>query len=186
MALPVKVAMNTSCAALFLLLARPLGGSADPTIWQDVKPDSIVVRAPRRIIPRTYRTVCLDFVALRQLLAKAPMEFTVAAKKSAVVLALPMPNGTWARFRMQESPISAPDPSGKMSDFKTYSGQGIDDRTSTLRCDVSQAGFHAQILFGGDSVYLDPFAPGDTAHCISYYKRDLPPRVRPESRPSGK
>jgi hypothetical protein len=179
--------MNTSFAAFFILLALPLSGFTDTTIWQDVKPKSIVVRTPRRIIPKAYRTVRLNFGALRRLLARAPMEFTAAAKKSAVVLALPLPDGKWARFRIHESPISAPDPSGKVSDFKTYSGQGIDDRTATLRCDVSRAGFHAQILFGGESVYLDPFAPGDTAHYISYYKRDLTPRMRPpESRPSGK
>ena len=118
------------------------------------------------------------------------MEFTKAARKSAVVLTIPMPNGTWTRFRIWESPISAPDPSGKVSDFKSYSGQGMDDPTATMRCDFSRAGFHAQILSSGKAVYVDPYATGDTTNCISYYKRDLPGRTKlsepQSSRSSGK
>src|SRR5947207_14985613 len=84
-----------------------------------------------------------------------------------------MPDGTLARFRIEESPISLPDPTGKVSDFKTYSGQGIDDPPATVRFDISPAGFHAQILSAGETVYIDPYSTNDTSNCISYYKRDL-------------
>ena len=181
--------MSKIFAVLFILTIS-LSSSAETAIWQDVKPGSIAGSGPRRIIPKAYRTVHLNKEALRQLLARAPMEFTKAARKSAVVLAIPMPNGRWARFRIQESPISAPDPSGKVTDFKSYSGQGIDDPTATLRCDFSRAGFHAQILSTSEAVYIDPYATGDTTNYISYDKRDLPGKSKlsepPLSRSSGK
>ncbi len=113
-----------------------------------------------------------------QSLAQAPMEFTVAARKNPVVITIPMPDGTFARFAIQQSPISLPDPSGKASDFLSFSGQGIDDRTATLRGDISPAGFHAQIISSSATVYVDPSALGDTVNCISYRKSDLPGQER--------
>ncbi|PZR75547.1 MAG: propanediol utilization protein, partial [Chthoniobacterales bacterium] len=157
--------------ASLLLVLVPLGIFAQP-LWQDVKENSIPVSSPRQIVPLSYRTARLDQAALADLLARAPMEFTEAATKAAVVMTIPMPDGTFARFRIQESPISAPDPSGKVSEFRSYSGQGIDDPTATLRCDISPAGFHAQILSSGESVYVDPYTLNDQTNFISYYRRD--------------
>src|SRR5205085_996553 len=142
-------------------------------IWQDVKESSVVLSGARAIVPQSYRTVHLDNAELNQLLPQAPLEFTNAAKKSQVVITLPMPDGGLARFRIEESPMSLPDPTGKVSDFKTYSGQGIDDPTATVRFDISPAGFHAQILSAGETVYIDPYSTDDTSNCMSYYKRDL-------------
>src|SRR6266446_4515524 len=147
--------------------------AASKNVWQDVKESSVAVSGPRQIVPQSYRTVHLDNAGLSQLLAQAPLEFTEAAKKGQVVITLPMPDGALARFRIEESPMSLPDPTGKVSDFKTYSGQGIDGPTATVRFDMSSAGFHAQILSAGETVYIDPYSTNDTSNCISYYKRDL-------------
>lgn len=163
--------MHKIIAAFLALL--PLGASAQaPALWQDVKESSIAVTGDRTVRPTAYRTVRVNRDALAQLLAQAPMEFTEAAKNTTVVLSIPLPDGKMARFRIQRSPISAPNPDGKPSTFESYSGQGIDDPTATLRCDLSPAGFHAQILSAGESVYVDPFSADDPVNCISYYRRD--------------
>jgi hypothetical protein len=141
-------------------------------LWQQVKESSLTVNTFRPVIPRAYQSVQLNKEAMLQVLAQAPMEFTDAAQASRPVITLPMPDGTFARFQIQESPISLPDPSGKVSDFKSYSGQGMDDRTATVRLDISPAGFHAQILSAGETVYIDPYVLNDTVNCIAYYKRD--------------
>lgn len=162
--------------AVLIVLTLTRTGWAEPIskdgIWRDVKEASITVTTPRQIIPKAYRSVTLNQEALRALLAQAPMEFTAAAKSSAVVITLPMPDGAYARFRIQESPISLPDPSGKASEFVSYSGQGIDDPNATVRLDLSPAGFHAQILSAGESVYIDPYSLNDATNFISYYRRD--------------
>ena len=155
-----------------LVVLVPLGAFAQSTLWQDVKEDSIPVRSERLVVPASYRTVRLDSAALGDLLAQAPMEFTAEAKEVQTVITIPMPDGGLAGFRIQESPISLPDPSGKISDFRSYSGQGIDDPTATLRFDISPDGFHAQILSSGESVYVDPYAKGDTTNCISYWRHN--------------
>lgn len=160
--------------------------AASNNIWQDVKESSVVLSGGRAIVPQSYRTLHLYTSGFSQLLAQAPLEFTDAARKSQLVITLPMPDGGLARFRVEESPISLPDPTEKVSDFKTYSGQGLDDPTATVRFDISPAGFHAQILSAGETVYIDPYSTNDTSNCISYYKRDLQRSgARPECFASG-
>ncbi|MEY2494499.1 MAG: hypothetical protein QOJ45_991 [Verrucomicrobiota bacterium] len=156
----------------FALTAFAQPASSDG-LWQQVKESSLNVNAVRPVIPRAYQSVQLNKEGMLQVLAQAPMEFTNAAQASRPVITLPMPDGSFARFQIQESPISLPDPSGNVSEFKSYSGQGIDDPTATVRFDISPAGFHAQILSTGESVYIDPYSADDTINCISYYKRDL-------------
>ena len=142
-------------------------------LWQEVKESLLNVNAARPVIPKSYQSVRLDTDALLRILAQAPMEFTDAARTNPTVITLPLPDGSFARFQVQESPISLPDPSGKVSEFMSYSGQGMDDRTASVRLDISPAGFHAQILSAGETVYIDPYASNDTVNCISYYRRDL-------------
>ncbi|MDQ6655423.1 MAG: M12 family metallo-peptidase, partial [Verrucomicrobiota bacterium] len=162
-------------SVVLVILFTSLRGFAQTPLWQDVSPDTVTVNIRRVIVPDSYRAVRMDGNALRALLAQAPMEFTEAAKAKSIVLPLPMPNGKMARFRVQQSPISAPNPSATSSDFLSFSGQGIDDPTATLRCDISPAGFHAQILSTGESVYVDPFSMNDQVNCISYFRRDFHP-----------
>ena len=146
---------------------------AQTGLWQDVSRNAMTAAAAPRIEPGSGRVVRLNQTILRDLLARAPMEFTPAARAAQVVITIPMPDGSFARFRIQESPISMPEPSGKPSEFRSYSGQGIDDPTATLRFDISSAGFHAQIISSGQSVYVDPYSVGDTTNYISYWKGDL-------------
>lgn len=150
----------------------PLTTFAEPVLWQDLSEASGGANAAGGTVPSSYRAVRLNNQLLTQLLANVPLEFTEAARRQQVVITIPMPDGSLARFRVQESPISLPDPSGKVSDFRSYSGQGLDDPSATLRFDVSSAGFHAQILSKGETVYIDPHPANAMTDCISYYRRD--------------
>lgn len=118
-------------------------------------------------------TVRLNRDALKRLLDKAPLEFTDEARTSQAVMTVPIPDGRFDRFRIEESPIMAPELAAKFPEIKTYRGQGIDDPTATIRFDVTANGFHAQVVSASETIFIDPDAQaGDDKRYFSYLKRD--------------
>ena len=140
-------------------------------MWEAVPERSLDQSARRLIVPLAYRTVRLDRAALLQALAGAPMEFTRNATQNPIIY-LPMPDGTMARFRFEESPIMQPGLAAKYPSFKTYRAQGVDDPTATSRFDWLPSGFHAIILAPSGTVLIDPYAQGNTTDYITYWKKD--------------
>jgi hypothetical protein len=147
-------------------------------MWSFVDERSLDQAAGRLIVPMRYRTVTVDRPALLQTLAGAPMEFTRNPSQNPIIY-LPMPDGTTARFRFEESPIMEPGLAAKYPAFKTYRAQGIDDPTATSRFDWLPSGFHAIILAPSGTVLIDPFAKGNTTGYITYWKKDAANLAQP-------
>lgn len=144
-------------------------------LWQDVAEQAVAPSGERLIVPVVYRTVALNMHALIALLNQAPAEGSVHVRQSPVVLTLPLPDRSFGRFRVVESPIMAPELAARYPGIRTFLGQGIDDPTATVRFDVTPRGFHAMVLSSGPTVYIDPYSRGNTRHYISYYKHAVPP-----------
>lgn len=132
----------------------------------------------RDIVPKRYSATSVDVNALKSFLWSLPSEEAVGTARSAAqVMELPMPDGTVARFKVWESTVQEAGLAAMFPDIKTFAGQGIDDKTATLRMDYSpDNGFHAQILSAEGSIYIDPYARKNTQNYISYRKADLTPR----------
>ncbi len=170
-------------ATFLLLFAAVIPGHAasqpDPKMWQRVDESSLDRAAHRLIVPTIYRTVRVDNAALAQALAAAPMEFTAAASNNPGIIYLPMPDGTMARFRFEESPIMEAGLAAKFPSFKTYRAQGIDDPAASARFDWLPTGFHAIVLGSSGTVLIDPYAQGNTTDYITYWKRDAANLAQP-------
>ena len=178
---PLRLLIVLTLLAILTATALPaLAGPVLPVqpatpLWRDVSERSFTPAGERWIVPQQYRLVALNVDALQAVLAAAPLEGTPAAAESEVVLALPLPEGGYGRFRIVQSPVMAPELAAKFPQITTYAGQGLDDPTATTRLDWTPAGFHA-IIFGlSGTVYIDPFSRGDVSHYISYYARDFTP-----------
>ena len=146
-------------------------------IWRDVDEARLpIAQAGTRIIkPRRYRTVALDIVALRTILAAAPMEFTSqAASGGRVTVNLPTPDGKFSRFLVEESPVMEAALAARHPLIKTYRAQGVDDRAATARFGLTPYGFHAVVLSPSGAYYIDPYRRGDLINHISYFKSDYP------------
>ncbi len=143
-------------------------------VWSNIEESAIPERAERKSSPSAYRTVRLDREALNQILRQAPMEFTDAAKSSQVILTVPLPDGGFARFLVMESPIMEPELAAGFPTIKTYKGQGLDDPTATTRFDLTPTGFHAIVLSGSGTVYVEPYARGNTVDYISFSHSNAP------------
>lgn len=170
----ISIFIILACSAVSVFAAGQNHKTSPDGIWHEIDDSVLQHKQSRRpIIPNVYRPFTLNMDALKQLLAQAPMEFTEAARSGSVIMTLPMPDGTFAKFRIEESPIMEPGLAAKFPELKTYRAQGIDDPTATMRFDLMPTGFHAMVLTSNGSIYVDPYAIGDTRNYISYYKHDL-------------
>src|SRR5690606_40429516 len=72
------------------------------------------------------------------------------------------------------SSIQEPGLEARFPEIKTFSGQGIDDPTATIRFDFNPYfGFRAQILSPVTGrIYIDPYANKNIDYVISYYHKD--------------
>lgn len=120
-----------------------------------------------------YRSVRLDVESIRNLLETAPLESEVAPRFSNAVIALPMPDGSTRDFRFVESPTMAPELQARFPEIRTYLGEAVDSKATTVRFDLTPRGFHAMVLSPEGTVYIDPVNAENLEYYLVYYKRDF-------------
>jgi hypothetical protein len=147
-------------------------------IWETVDRSTLKARV-ESASPRAYQVVELHEDALSRALANSPMEFTGAAKSVQVVVSLPMPEGNFARFRIEESPVMEPALAAQFPEVKSYRGQGVDDTTASTRFDWGPNGFNAIVLSVNGSAFIAPYTADDKRNYISFYKEDLQEGFQP-------
>ena len=167
--------MRTLLAVAILTVGFVAGAGAQGTAsvhWSDISPAAFAPAGERIIVPDQYRALTLDRDELSASLARVPLEGSAAAAVRAEI-DLPLPDGSFGRFAVVESPIMAPELQALYPEIRTYAGYGMDDPSATVRFDLTPAGFHALILSAGGTIYIDPFQREDDRHYQSYYKRDF-------------
>ena len=177
--------MKKTCTNLFVTLALlflALKTSAQNNFFSDASEATFKSSLPRVIVPDKYRTVLLDTAALTSFLKTVPVGKNTN-RDNAPIFTIALPNGTSGRFHIWETPIMEPGLAAKFPTIKTYTGQGIDDRTATIKIDWTALGFHAMILSAlTSSVFIDPYTQDTKTNYISYYKSDFQePQEFPET-----
>jgi len=165
--IPFKRALLLAfCAALlgaFAFAAAMLGsgigvgatGISDDSVWESTGQQ---VKELQSIypLPPDAPVLRLDVEALIRVLNGVSTGGADGAGESAGMLSLPMPDGSFARFRLQESPMMAPALAAEHPQIKSYRGRGIDNRLLTMRCDWSPQGFYALVTDGAETVTIHP------------------------------
>src|SRR5262245_46492411 len=98
----------------------------------------------------------LDRNALGVVLDGAPREGRMSLDRSPAILSLPMPDGSLARFHIEESPVFEPELAALHPEIRSFRGQGMDLAGATVRLDWTPGGLHALILATGISVTVYP------------------------------
>ena len=145
-------------------------------LWNEISEVGLNTQGTRYIIPQSYRTLELDLQDLSSALIQVPKESNTKVNNSGFILSLPLPDNNFATFKIVESPIMAEELATKYPEIKTYLGQGIgNNSSSSVRFDITPAGFHAIIFSNEGTVYIDPYSLGETRYYISYFKKDYLP-----------
>ncbi len=142
-------------------------------LWQQIDESNLRTSNLRASLSDKVPVYSLNRAMLNNILDGAPIEFSEAAQKSVVVLEVPTPDGNIVRFRIEESPMLAPEVAAQFPTWKQYSGQGIDDPTATARFDTNANGFHGYIISAKGTFLIDPYSLTDQKNYIVYYKGDL-------------
>ncbi len=171
------IAPSLAALGLLVLPFAPEAGAGRPAapaksgdgIWQTIESGSIAAADWQAPAAGDYRVLRLNKDALVQQLARAPMERTGELRNSPAVLSLPMPDGSFQRFLIEESPVMDAELVALYPEIKSYRGQGIEDGTATVRFDWTPRGFHALVLSAGRAVNILPPNQADLATYASYY-----------------
>lgn len=94
----------------------------------------------------------LDTERLNDLFAAAPPEFSA----SPALIALPRPDGSFARFRVWEAPMWEAGLAAQLPGVRTFRGQGVDRPTDLLAADFTPAGFRARVIGPAGVWQIDP------------------------------
>lgn len=100
-----------------------IDGVVEPTIASTTVDSSHAGAEPSTYVKaRAYRLFDVDQQRLSKLLETAPPEFAEGA--APVVLAIPFPDGSYQRVRIEESPIFSPELQERYPNIRTYRAQG--------------------------------------------------------------
>ncbi len=142
--------------------------------FRNAEENTVKTAAKRVIIPEKYRVTQLDTTSIKSFFSILPSEAKLINRNTAPLIAIPMPDGNTASFRIWESAAMAPELAAAFPGIKTFTGQGVDDPTATIKIDWTEFGFHAMILSPvTGAVFIDPYDQKTITNYISYFKKDL-------------
>ncbi|UEG50174.1 T9SS type A sorting domain-containing protein [Ferruginibacter lapsinanis] len=142
--------------------------------WKQVKESSIKKDLfAKRYKPSAYKIFQLNENFFKVDIESAPLLKHISADKSDFILSVPNADGKIERYKLVEAPVMDPALAEKYPNIKSYAGQGIDDPTSTIRCDYSPRGFHAMILSSDrKTIYIDP-VDRDSRSYVVFSRQDM-------------
>lgn len=148
-------------------------------MWQLLPTDTAQRGArPASALPHRYSVWRLSAAALTKVLSQAPREFSGEAAQRRVTLALPQPDGTTARYWLENSPVMEPELAARFPEIQTYIGQGIDDPTATLRLASTPNGLQVTLLSSAGTFFVEPLSPTDKETYLAYALADAPTDIR--------
>ena len=154
---------------VFMLAAASVSVSAQIP-WSDVdraSVDSIVSQSKYASSSEGLRVVDLDLAGIRSLVSGAQ------AKASAgTTLTLPAPNGDVMQFVIEPSGVLPEALRIKYPSVTAFKGYAIADPSITLRFELTDRGFSAQVLQPGSRWMIDPIAGGSKGLSVVYYTKD--------------
>jgi hypothetical protein len=101
------------------------------------------------------RVYVLNTERLSELLQDVPERKLLAeSTKGGREITLPLPDGTFARFSVYETPVVPPELAQKVPEVRTYSAVGIDDPAMTASIERTFDGWSAMVLSGGDMIFI--------------------------------
>lgn len=174
--------LATTLTATLLLALAFVGATearaqsrAASDFWTDVAAPALARSAEEAPLPAAYRALRLDLGTMAERLAEAPLETVPGNLSGAVEIPLPLPDGSFEWYRVIEAPVMEPGLQARYPQMRSYLGQSIETPAATVRLSLTPHGFAAMAMRPGGTVFIDPYAKGETEHYLAYFRADARP-----------
>jgi subtilisin-like proprotein convertase family protein len=156
---------------LFFLFVNISFGQS--TLWTKTSENKLKSneKMDRDVHPSKFQLFQSDFNALKQLLLSAPMENS--SLTSNLVIQFPDYEGNLNNYKVFEAPVMEKGLSDKFPSIRSYSAQGIDDTSSTLRFSITHFGLHVMSTSGKMGTYYIDTYTKDLNNYIIYSRKDI-------------
>lgn len=161
--------MNRICTLVLFLICCGLQLRAGNTLWHFSPEKTVNAPGKRLIIPEQYQLARLDVAGFQLFQSFIPLE----GQGDYPVFELPTPDGKALAFRVYEKPMMEAGLSMKFPGIRTYTALCVSDPLVMAKLDFTVHGFHAMVMDGGDTYFIDPYADLDNEWYVVYYKRDF-------------
>ncbi|MBT8437062.1 MAG: hypothetical protein KJP11_06805 [Gammaproteobacteria bacterium] len=131
-----------------MILLSSEGAQAAQNIWQDVT----VEQKQLGTTETQNRYFNVDHWELKRILELSPAEHT--GDKSNIIQ-MPMPDGTFARFAIVESPIMEQELAARYPQIKNYKAYGIDDPSASGRLSFNPKGFGGMLHTALGRIFIE-------------------------------
>ena len=155
-----------------LLLFSFFGFSQEKSTWINVEKTTISDKLfERKSSIERFETFALDLNDIRNQLTEVPER--IADKEGSRIMEFPDFNGNLKKYKIKQTSVLHPDLAIKFPTIKTYAGQGVDDKSSTIHFTLNSLGLYAMILSPDKGTfYIDPYTENRKVYMV-YRKKDV-------------
>ncbi len=143
-------------------------GSPDG-IWLPLANDALSRKPVNVAAGRRFQSVTLQRSAWQRQLAQAPLENTKGVRPT---VTLPLPDGSFARFAIEDSPNMEAALAARFPEIKSYRAVGLDDPALIARFTWSPRGLYALIATPDTAYSVEPVGSANDGQYISYESKD--------------
>ncbi len=91
---------------------------------------------------------------------------------NAVIISLPLPDGTYRDFKVWQTSLMPDELASKYPDIKSFTGVAVSDPRVTAKLDFTLYGFDAMIFDGERTSFVDPYDNYHDGFYMVHYKKD--------------
>ena len=156
-----------TCVALISGLLGFGNARAGSSLWQQVPVEMAPSQQVQVFHPSSYQVYTFN-----EDLLKMQMFSLSTDPAQAMIVELPMPDGSYRNFRVWQAPMMPDDLAARYPEIKTFTAVAADNARVTGKLDFTVFGFHAMILDGENTFMIDPYDHFHDGYYMVHYKRD--------------
>ena len=154
-------------AASNLFFAANAQTGNDQQVWGQWQGKYAPAKGEIVLQPSSYKIVTLNQEAIKQMLA------SVKTSNSTALIQLPTPEGTQIQFNITSNGLLPKSLQERYPDIMTFTGVAISDNNIVTRIDYTSHGFHAMVMDGDNTYFIDPYSNVADGYYTVYYKKDF-------------